>query len=87
MAILKFYKNPGLKASQLKSKLENIIQIVDSVTSIEAELCYYIESKNPLNKNEIDILKWIFTSSFAPDQLKETSAFGPDKLVIEIGPR
>ncbi|XP_014227740.1 phosphoribosylformylglycinamidine synthase [Trichogramma pretiosum] len=87
MVILKFYKNPGLKANLLKSKLEKIKKISDSVTNIEAELCYYIESKSPLSKDNIDIIKWILTSPFEPQELKDESDFKNGQLVIEIGPR
>ncbi|KAJ8675420.1 hypothetical protein QAD02_011206 [Eretmocerus hayati] len=87
MVILKFYKNPGLKPSQLKTKLENLKKISESVKNLEAEVCYYIESKKSLGKNEIGVLKWILSSPFDPDQLADQSAFGDDQLVIEIGPR
>lgn len=87
MVILKFYKNPGLKSSQLRSKLEILTKISNAVTDIEAELCYYIESQSPLNKEQINILKWILGSPFEPDQLVDSTAYKGDKLVIEIGPR
>ncbi|XP_001605732.2 phosphoribosylformylglycinamidine synthase [Nasonia vitripennis] len=87
MVILKFYKNPGLKSSQLKSKLENLVKISTSINDIEAELCYYIESKNALDKKQIEILKWILSSPFEPSQLVDCSLFKSEKLVVEIGPR
>lgn len=87
MAILRFYKSPGLKTSQLKNKLDNIVKISKSITEIEAELCYYVDSKGPLNKEEVNILKWILSSPFEPNQLLDSSAFIDDKCVIEIGPR
>ncbi|XP_014208739.1 phosphoribosylformylglycinamidine synthase [Copidosoma floridanum] len=87
MVILKFYKNPGLKTSQLRSKLESIVKITDKVKDIQVELCYYIESKDALSQEEIDVLKWILTSPFYPNQLADSSEFDSDKLVVEIGPR
>lgn len=87
MVILKFYKNPGLKSSQLKSKLENLVEISNLINDIGSELCYYIESKNSLNEEQIEILKWILSSPFEPNQLVDSSAFKDDRLVVEIGPR
>lgn len=87
MVILKFYKNPGLKSSQLKSKLENLDKISNFINDVEAELCYYIESKSPLDDKQIEVLKWILSSPFEPSQLVDSSGFENDKLVVEIGPR
>lgn len=87
MVILKFYKNPGLKPSQLKSKLDNLVKISSAITKVNAELCYYIEAKSDLSKKEIDSLKWILSSPFEPDQLVQFSAFKNDDFVVEIGPR
>ena len=87
MVILKFYKNPGLKPSQLRSKLENLTKISKSISNVEAELCYYVESKSALSKDEVNTLKWVLSSPFEPNKLVDSSAFKDDKLVIEIGPR
>ncbi|XP_058807082.1 phosphoribosylformylglycinamidine synthase [Phymastichus coffea] len=87
MVILKFYKNPGFKSSQLKNKLENLMKISNTITNIEAELCYYIESSSSLNKEQIKILKWILCSPFESNQLADSTAYRENKLVIEIGPR
>ncbi|XP_076232300.1 phosphoribosylformylglycinamidine synthase [Calliopsis andreniformis] len=90
MGIIKFYKVPGLKSGQLKNKLNNIVQISSSVTGLETELCYYIESKEPLNEEELKLLKWILIPPFEQDSLKNCSVFdehSKENLIIEIGPR
>ncbi|RLU21996.1 hypothetical protein DMN91_006375 [Ooceraea biroi] len=92
MGILKFYKTPGLKAGQLKSKLQKVSQIEASVTDLETELCYYIETTDPLLEEEIKILKWILTPPLERKEkcLQSGSVFNENEdgaVVIEIGPR
>lgn len=89
MVILKFYKHPSLKPNQLKCKLEKLIKVSDSVTEVDAENCYYIESKEPLKDAEVATLKWILTAPFGESPLSDDSALGrKDKVVVvEIGPR
>lgn len=89
MCILKFYKTPGLKTGQLKSKLHKVLEIENSVTDLETELCYYVEITEPLREEEIGILKWILSPPFERECLQYESVFNniQDAIVIEIGPR
>ncbi|KOX70064.1 Phosphoribosylformylglycinamidine synthase [Melipona quadrifasciata] len=90
MNIIRFYKVPGLKSGQLKSKFNSLIQITNLISGLETELCYYIEVKEPLSTEELKVLKWILTPPLQPQSLKNFSAFNEKSsncLVIEIGPR
>ncbi|XP_043249233.1 phosphoribosylformylglycinamidine synthase [Colletes gigas] len=90
MGIIKFYKVPGLKSGQLKTKFNNISRVSNSITGLESELCYYIEIKEPLNKEELKLLKWILNSPLEQNSLKTCSTFDEklnDNLIVEIGPR
>ncbi|KAK9296578.1 hypothetical protein QLX08_009424 [Tetragonisca angustula] len=90
MNIIRFYKVPGLKSGQLKSKFNSLIQITNLINGLETELCYYIEVKEPLSAEELKVLKWILTPPLEPQSLKNFSAFNEKSsncLVIEIGPR
>jgi phosphoribosylformylglycinamidine synthase len=92
MGILKFYKTPGLKTGQLKSKLHKLSQIEASVINLETELCYYIETIGLLLEEEIRILKWILASPLKNEEkyLQSDSIFNESEdgaIVIEIGPR
>ncbi|XP_012220316.2 phosphoribosylformylglycinamidine synthase-like [Linepithema humile] len=90
MGILKFYKAPGLKTGQLKSKLHKVSQIEASVTDLETELCYYVETTEPLQEEEVRILKWILAPPFERECLRCDSVFNKTEnhaIVIEIGPR
>lgn len=90
MVILRFYKSPGLRAQQLGNRLDSLIRVTSSVEKLESELCYYIDVKSALSEEEIRVLKWILSSPFQPQELKDSSAFERDetgKLLIEIGPR
>ncbi|XP_050484898.1 phosphoribosylformylglycinamidine synthase [Bombus huntii] len=90
MDIIRFYKVPGLKSGQFKSKFNSLVQITNLISGLETELCYYIEVKEPLSEEELAILKWILTPPLESQSLKNSSAF--DKklnncFIIEIGPR
>lgn len=90
MAILKFYKNPGLKDSQLKKKFTTLKEVSKFVSDLEAELCYYVESKNPLDSASVEKLKWVLRSPFLPQSLINSSFLedsGKENLLVEIGPR
>nr|XP_031826710.1 phosphoribosylformylglycinamidine synthase [Nomia melanderi] len=90
MGIIKFYKLPGLRSGQLKNKFNSLAQISSSITGLETELCYYIETKEPLSDKESELLKWILIPPFEHHSLKNHSAFDEKldgNLIIEIGPR
>lgn len=89
MVILKFYKAPGLKTGQLKNKLYKVSQIEASVTDLETELCYYVETLELFQEDEVRILKWILSPLFE-GELRCDSVFNDIQehvTVIEIGPR
>lgn len=89
--ILKLYKSPGLKCGHYIKKLKSVNNIINEVENLETEFCYYIESKNPLKNEEINLLKWILSSPIEKEELSETSVFDSKSreatILIEIGPR
>lgn len=90
MVILRFYKASGLKTSQLRNKLHKVSQIEISVTDLDTELCYYVETLEPLQEDEVRILKWILSPVFEEECLRCDSMFTniqDQATVIEIGPR
>ncbi|XP_054001967.1 phosphoribosylformylglycinamidine synthase [Hylaeus anthracinus] len=90
MGIIRFYKAPGLKSGQLKTVLSNVTQISNLITGLESELCYYIETKEPLSEEELELLKWILIPPFNQHSLTTCSVFDEkleENLIIEIGPR
>nr|XP_003704098.1 PREDICTED: phosphoribosylformylglycinamidine synthase [Megachile rotundata] len=90
MAIIRFYKIPGLKSGQLKNKFNDLTHISNLITGLETELCYYVEIKESLSNEELKVLKWILTPPLEPDNLKNNSIFDEELdsyLIIEIGPR
>ncbi|KAG5312577.1 PUR4 synthase, partial [Acromyrmex insinuator] len=85
--ILKFFKTPGLKTGQLKNKLHKVLQIEASVTNLETELCYYVETES-LEEDEVQVLKWILSPLSKGECLRCDSMFSDtENHVIEIGPR
>ncbi|XP_011500809.1 PREDICTED: phosphoribosylformylglycinamidine synthase [Ceratosolen solmsi marchali] len=85
MVILKFYQKQSLDSNLLKKKLENVKEKGVQINGVE--LCYYIECDSSLNKIKINIIKWILSKPFEPDQLLDSSAFEDNENVIEIGPK
>ena len=61
----------------------------DSISAIDAELCYCIETKIPLNESKIELIKWLLKSPFMPLNLRDSSEFisTENQIIIEIGPR
>lgn len=89
MGILRFYRTPGLKTGQLKNKLRKITQIETSVIALETETCYYVETTDSLNEEEVRTLKWILAPPFERECFRSSSVFDDVQVatVIEIGPR
>lgn len=90
MAILKFYKVPGLKSGQLRNKLNDINKVSKVISDLKTELCYYIDTKDQLNEKELQLLQWLLVSPLETNTLKTISAFNEQNstnTVIEIGPR
>ncbi|XP_012269939.2 phosphoribosylformylglycinamidine synthase [Athalia rosae] len=89
MAILRFYKTPGVKSGQWKNKLDVLRAISNLVIDLETEICYNIEITEKLNEEEIRKLEWILGSPFEPNKLQKTPTLveEPQTLLVEIGPR
>ena len=89
--ILKFYKTPGLKCGHLGKKFNSVSRVTDVIADLETEICYYIETETEFDKKEVDLIKWILTSPFELEELKEKSIFETEDfkktILIEIGPR
>lgn len=94
MVIHRFYKSPGLLSGQLSNKFNLVSQQSDLITGVETEVCYYVESKKSLTKEEINIIEWTLSSPLESQGLTDSSVLvqagensGGSYLIIEIGPR
>lgn len=90
MGIIRFYKAGGLKSGQLKNKFNNLIKISDTISHLETELCYYVDTNEALSEEELKVLKWILTPPLEPQSLRSSSVFDEKLngcLIVEIGPR
>lgn len=89
MTIQRFYKSPGLLSGQLANKHQAVTKVSSLVDSLKTELCYYVESTQPLTGDQVQRLTWLLSPPF---QLKNlgTSSFGDiadHDVIIEIAPR
>ncbi|XP_011311335.1 phosphoribosylformylglycinamidine synthase [Fopius arisanus] len=89
MGIQRFYKSPGLLSGQLTNKINAVTQVSKFVSTLETELCFYVESTGELSKDEGNILTWILSPPFQSQNLRSSnfSKLSDYDLIIEIGPR
>ena len=66
--LLNLYRRPALSSY----KEDNLIKIVrekisPDIDTIETEFCFNIEASEPLTDNEINILRWLLSETFEPE--------------------
>ena len=94
MSLLHFYRRPALSPAKKNELLSLAKQSVSSsIEDIETEYCFNIETKSPLTDEEANILRWLLSETFEPENFAEESfllhpsSFVPHPLIIEVGPR
>lgn len=88
------YKRPAVTGAQ-KSELLAAVQkyIAGSIEDILTEYCFYIGAKEPLSPGEIELLRWLLSETFEPENyseesfLTQPSALSPQSFLVEVGPR
>ncbi len=95
MKLTCFYKKPAIT----KNKKENLLSIFrESVSSkiedIETEVCFYVETTEPLKVEETNMLQWLLSETFKPENLSAKSFLLDPKekdndssFIVEVGPR
>jgi phosphoribosylformylglycinamidine synthase len=64
-----------------------------SVRDLRTEFCFYIDASGPLTADESDLLDWLLSETFEPDQYSSVSflayhsATAADHCLVEFGPR
>jgi phosphoribosylformylglycinamidine synthase len=88
------YKKPAITGSKKKDLLSAARKTVSSaVRDIETEFCFYINVSSPLTPEESEILRWLLSETFEPDQFSEESFLTRHSSLVvrycllEIGPR
>jgi phosphoribosylformylglycinamidine synthase len=81
------YRTPALslykKTVLLKPVRENISR---DIRDIETEFCFNVATAAPLTDEELNILKWLLSETFEPQNFSDKS-FLTDGSIFEVGPR
>lgn len=89
-SILRLYRTPGYTSAKANEILLGLQKRNAKVRNLQTEISYYIEVENEkLNPLQLNMLKWVLQSPFAPEQITEKSQLTPTShdVVIEVGPR
>ncbi len=87
MPLLHYYRKPALsrtKKSELLAFLRRHVR--RSVTDIESEYCFNIETSAPLDASETAKLGWLLAETFEPRNFTAGTFLVPGS-VLEVGPR
>jgi phosphoribosylformylglycinamidine synthase len=96
MSLLHLYRKPALSLSK-KNELLLIVRqkFYSEIADIETECCFNIETTEPLTSKEMEILQWLLSETFEPENFSEESFLisNPPSPpfskggIIEVGPR
>jgi phosphoribosylformylglycinamidine synthase len=87
------YKRPAVTTARKKELLAFLAQGEIAAGDILTEYCFYIEAKEALTPDELDLLRWLLSETFEPENfssesfLLQPSAFSLQPFLIEVGPR
>ena len=81
------FKKPAITGARKNSILlfarENLS---DEIGDVLAEHCFYVEAKAPLSPRESEVLRWLLSETFEPENFS-TESFLPSDNLLEVGPR
>jgi phosphoribosylformylglycinamidine synthase len=94
MSLIYRYKRPAFA----EAKKEAVIlsarrELSPEIPDIETEHCFYVETREPLSPEELQILRWLISETFEPENfssesfLRDSGARATDQCLIEVGPR
>jgi phosphoribosylformylglycinamidine synthase len=100
MNLFHLYRWPALSGTKKRELLSDARKKVSNgIKEIETEYCFNIEVTTPLNDEELNILRWLLSETFEPENFSESSFLnntppipplakgGNGGVVIEVGPR
>lgn len=89
-SITRFYKKPGCTLAKTAEILGRLRSSNPTLKKLTTELCYHIETTNPLIAKDKELLKWVLQDQFHPENLTEETSLVEDiskDILIEVGPR
>lgn len=86
--VTQLFRYPGLTASKSFSLLEKAKgKASQSISAIDAELCFNISTTSPLSEAEADKLCWLLRETYEPGLLRSDSHFkagGQGETIVEV---
>jgi phosphoribosylformylglycinamidine synthase len=81
--LLYTYRRPALS----EAKKNNLLLLVrekasGEVSDIETEHCFYIETTDALNPDEISLLRWLLSETFEPENYSGESFLTPHSSLV-----
>lgn len=74
MSLLHFYRTPALSEAQRNALLSIVQQkISPEIQDIKTEYCFNIETSKPLTPKELEILHWLLSETFEPENFSNES--------------
>ncbi len=93
MSLTYRYKRPAVTETRKKDLLSYLSRSGSVAKDILTEYCFYIEAKEPLSPGELDLLRWLLSETFEPENFSSNSFLAGHKSLvpapglIEVGPR
>ncbi|MCL5023717.1 MAG: phosphoribosylformylglycinamidine synthase [Nitrospirae bacterium] len=94
MSLTYAYRKPVLSEAGKENLLSRLRRDVSpGILDIESEYCFYIESREPLEAGEYELLHWLLRETFEPENFSVESFLvgnaGPETpdVLLEVGPR
>lgn len=94
MSLLHLYRTPALSETKTtKLLLITREKISSEIQDIQTEYCFNIETTGPLTTEELEILHWLLTETFEPENFSNESFLNCQlsivncQFILEVGPR
>ncbi len=104
MDLLHFFRCPALSQIKKKDLLRTIKESISpEIQDIQTEYCFNIETTAPLEKSELETLRWLLAETFEPENFSDQSFFNRQFILrsatengssivsrpclLEVGPR
>ena len=90
MGLIHFFRTPGASAPAADSLLRQARERISAgIQAINSEFCFNIETGSDLSTQETNVLGWLLSETFEPNQFGSRSFLeaGGGRTLVEVGPR
>jgi len=89
MGLIHLYRAPVLHPSEANEVIRNANAITGGkIEGLETEFCFNIETTAHLSQRDMEVLRWLLSETFEPDNFSENSLLkDEDGFTVEVGPR